>query len=122
MAETQAFLPVIVDPFGRFGDEIAGGTPSEIALNLWAATRIALAFRCKPLRPCVSPWAAFQDCKADLSPEAMAAIISTAGAYARFAPRPPQKRGGRETEHLTDGRPHHRLAGSTPALPMETLF
>ena len=122
-------LPVIVDPFSRFGDEIAGETPDEIALNLAGATRVALFFRCKPLRPCVSPWQHFQGCKADLSPEATAAVIFTAEVYLRFAGRRFSAAGGRETEHLAggeiaDGRQHHLPAGSTPALTamQQTLF
>jgi hypothetical protein len=30
-------LPVVIDPFSRTGDEVAGETPDEIALNLGRA-------------------------------------------------------------------------------------
>ena len=124
MASPSSALPVIVDPFGRFGDEIAGDAPSQIALNLAAATRIALSFRCKPLRPCGNPWAHFQAVKADLSPEAVDAVAFTARVYQKFANRL-QKPGGREIgtprRDATSGEPDP-LAGSSPALSTQTLF
>lgn len=40
-----AELPIVSDPFSRLGDEIAGATPDEIALNLGASVRISLRYR-----------------------------------------------------------------------------
>ncbi len=77
-------LPVIVDPFSRFADEIAGEMSSEIALNLAAGTRIALSFHRKPLRRCPDLWAAFAGCRDELSPDALKAIERVAQTYQQF--------------------------------------
>jgi hypothetical protein len=34
-------LPIVSDPFSRLGDEIAGDTPDQIALNLLAVCKIS---------------------------------------------------------------------------------
>jgi hypothetical protein len=38
-------LPVIVDPFSRSADEVAGETADKIALNLRACVRVSRGYR-----------------------------------------------------------------------------
>lgn len=80
-------LPVIIDPFSTFGDEIAGETPNQIALNLAEGTRISLSWHRKPVRECPDLRAAFHGLKASLSPEAKLALQWVAKVYARFTPK-----------------------------------
>lgn len=132
MAEPQpSSLPVIVEPFSRLGDEIAGDSASEIALNLAAATRLSLIFHKRPLRPCVSPWATFAQCKSELSAAAIEALKYTARAYEPFLKQREVAQPGRAPDTgprsaaLGGGAGGlNRLdAGSNPALPtLETLF
>ena len=44
-------LPVIVEPFATFKDEVAGNTVDEIATNLLLCTRFAVRNRLQPKRP-----------------------------------------------------------------------
>ena len=77
--------PTILCPLSRTGDEIAGETPDEVALNLHAATVISRRFRCKPVRPCPDLREVFRGC--DLSPEAVAARDKVAAIYADLKPK-----------------------------------
>ena len=75
-------LPVIIEPFSTFGDEVAGETPDEVALNLAACTRTSLFWRCKLRRDCPDLRAAFRGCR--LSEDGKNALRWVAAVYARF--------------------------------------
>lgn len=76
--------PVIICPFSAFGDEIAGETPDEVALNLAAGTRIALFWGCELRRACPDLLALFAGCK--LSAEAKQACRWVQSVYDREQP------------------------------------
>ena len=78
-------LPVIIEPFSTFGDEVAGNTAEEIALNLAAATRTSLAWRCKPRRPVPDLREVFRGCR--LSPVAEHELREVDAVYRRLAMR-----------------------------------
>lgn len=75
-------LPVVIEPFSTFGDEIAGATPDEVALNLAAATRTSLAWRCKPRRPLPDVWTLFAGHQ--LTYEARQALRDVVAEYTRL--------------------------------------
>ena len=85
-------LPVIICPLSFFGDEVAGDTADQVALNLLAGTSIALSWRATPRRELPDLRAAFKGQR--LSPEAKAAcraveaIYHKLGQKAETAPAP----------------------------------
>ena len=79
--------PVVICPFSRTGDVTVGETPSDVALNLAAGTRIALSFNCKPVRLCPDVWSLFQT--RDLSAQGREACRYLAKVYAPFRIKQP---------------------------------
>ena len=78
-------LPIIVCPLSFFGDEIAGNTADELARNLAAGTRVALAWRGRLRRECPDLRAAFRG--QVLSAEAEHNLRETEETYARLSRR-----------------------------------
>jgi hypothetical protein len=81
-------LPIIIDPFSRSGDEVAGNTPDEIALNLWACVSISRRYRQALHRSPPNLEELFRGYQ--LSSEAKAAIRKTETVFAssKSAPAP----------------------------------
>jgi len=78
--EVQKELPVVVDPYSRSGDEVAGGGANEIALNLWMCVSISRRHRQALHRPPPNLLKLFRG--HDLSAEARAALRKTEAVFA----------------------------------------
>ena len=81
---TAAALPVIIDPFSRLGDEIAGDTADQIALNVLAVVRTSRRHRALLLHPPPDLRAAFKGHK--LTAQSRAALRQAEAEMANSAP------------------------------------
>lgn len=68
----QKALPVIIDPFSRLGDEVAGDTADEIALNVLRVVELSLRLRATIVRAPLDLCQLFD--RYTLSPQARAAL------------------------------------------------